>query len=171
MKVSVFVFVICVFTLTACSRPPRVGKNTIDPLPTIENKQPDDIQIEDENTGNVRTIFENVDGLNPVFFDYDKADIRTDQVKVLQANARYLQNVSAQRIQIQGHCDERGTEEYNLALGDRRARAVKEYLAGLGISNERLSTISYGEAAPFENEHNESAWSKNRRAQFLTEYQ
>ena len=77
-----------------------------------------------------------------------------------------MRNVSAHRIQIQGHCDERGTEEYNLELGDRRARAVKEYLSSLGISDKRLITISFGEAMPFETEHDETAWSKNRRAHF-----
>ena len=107
--------------------------------------------------------------LRPVFFDYDKSDIRSDQMEVLQRDAQILRQIS-NKVQIQGHCDERGTEEYNLALGDRRARMVREYLTSLGIDAEKLDAISYGESSPFAKEHNEDAWSENRRAHFIEEH-
>jgi peptidoglycan-associated lipoprotein len=161
----------CIFTFAACKhRPPN--DNIIDPLERDENvKIPDEIKPPEDDEEDPKLVLESVEDLNPIFFDYDRADIRYDQIGILQANARYLRDVSAEKVQIQGHCDERGTEEYNLALGDRRARAVKEYLTALGIPNEKLSTISYGEATPFESGHNEASWSKNRRAHFLEENQ
>jgi peptidoglycan-associated lipoprotein len=153
--------------LVACKHRPT-GEQLIDPKERIEDyKIPDEIKAPKDDEAESGLILESVEGLNPIFFDYDRADIRYDQIGILQANARYLRDTSSEKIQIQGHCDERGTEEYNLALGDRRARTVKEYLTALGIPNEKLSTISYGEATPFEVGHNEAAWSKNRRAQFL----
>ena len=82
---------------------------------------------------------------------------------------RFLRQIS-NKVQIQGHCDERGTEEYNLALGDRRARMVREYLSSLGIDAEKLDAISYGESRPFATEHNEDAWSEYRRAHFIEEH-
>jgi len=105
--------------------------------------------------------------LKDIQFDYDRYDLRTDARDILKANAEWLKkNVSA-RVEIEGHCDERGTNEYNLALGAKRAQAAKDYLATLGISGERLSTISYGEEIPACKEQSESCWSKNRRARFV----
>ncbi len=174
MKVSVSILVLlCLSTLIACkSRPPEIGEAILTPIQEKPNNSNDKDTFKKDESGGLATeeIVDSNPGysgnLTPVFFDYDRAEIRSDQIEVLQTNAQYLHNVSAQRIQIQGHCDERGTEEYNLALGDRRARAVKEYLSSLGISDERLVTISFGEAMPFETEHQEAAWSKNRRAHF-----
>jgi peptidoglycan-associated lipoprotein len=128
---------------------------------TIENKKGDS----DLQDG---MLTENLSQLRPVFFDYDKSDIRSDQMEVLQRDAQILRQIS-NKVQIQGHCDERGTEEYNLALGDRRARMVREYLTSLGIEGEKLDAISYGESRPFAKEHNEGAWSENRRAHFISE--
>ncbi len=113
-------------------------------------------------------LTDNLSQLRPVFFDYDKSDIRSDQMEVLQRDAQILSQIN-NKVQIQGHCDERGTEEYNLALGDRRARMVREYLTSLGIHAEKLDTISYGESRPFAKEHNEDAWSENRRAHLINE--
>jgi peptidoglycan-associated lipoprotein len=115
------------------------------------------------------TLNQDLSQLNPVFFDYDKSDIRADQMEVLQRDAQILRQIN-NKVQIQGHCDERGTEEYNLALGDRRARMVREYLNSLGIDGARLDTISYGESRPFATQHNEDAWSENRRAHFVEEH-
>jgi peptidoglycan-associated lipoprotein len=112
------------------------------------------------------TLNQDLSRLRPVFFDYDKSDIRADQMVVLQKDAEILRQMS-NKVQIQGHCDERGTEEYNLALGDRRARMVSEYLNSFGIDAARLNTISFGESRPFATEHNEDAWSENRRAHFV----
>lgn len=165
MKVSVLIL-LCTIVLTGCSRPPKVGKTIIDPVPQEPKITDTDIDEKIESGPYSDDIRSDAGHLTPVFFDYDRSEIRPDQIEVLQSNAQYLRYVSGQRVRIQGHCDERGTEEYNLALGDRRARAVRDYLSSLGISNERLTTISYGEAMPFETEHNETAWSKNRRAHF-----
>jgi peptidoglycan-associated lipoprotein len=104
--------------------------------------------------------------LRDVYFDFDRYDIRPDQRPTLEANGRWLMSNKGYPILIEGHCDERGTEEYNLALGDRRATATRDYLVTLGVSPDRLSTISYGEAYPVDPGHNESAWGKNRRARF-----
>lgn len=105
-------------------------------------------------------------GLKAVYFDYDSSSVRADQVSVLQANANLLKQAPNAYIQIAGHCDERGTQEYNLALGERRALSVREYLVKLGISGDRIVTISYGEESPADSGHSESAWSMNRRAEF-----
>ena len=105
--------------------------------------------------------------LKPIFFDFDKFDIRPGDVEILKGNADLLKKFSNVKIQIEGHCDERGTEEYNLALGERRASSTKKYLLSLGIVGDRVSTISYGETKPFDSGHQEEAWSKNRRAHFV----
>ncbi len=102
-----------------------------------------------------------------IFFDYDQYDIRLDARSVLQANARALAERSGLRFRIEGHCDERGSEKYNLALGDRRANAARDFLIGQGVSADRIETISYGKERPFCSESNEDCWQKNRRAHFV----
>jgi len=104
--------------------------------------------------------------LQMVHFDFDKYDIREDAKPVLAANAAWLKKWTSVKILIEGHCDERGTEEYNLALGEKRAKAVFDYLVSLGISSDRMRIISYGKSQPLDPGHNEEAWAKNRRAQF-----
>jgi len=104
--------------------------------------------------------------LKPAFFDFDRYDLRPDARQTLQENAAWLKANPMAKALIEGHCDERGTDEYNLALGDRRALAAKKYLVNLGIASARLSTLSYGEAKPFEPGHDEAAWAQNRRAHF-----
>jgi peptidoglycan-associated lipoprotein len=105
--------------------------------------------------------------LEPVFFRYDAWQIESDQISVLQSNAKQISRIAMKNLLIEGHCDERGTEEYNLALGERRAKAAKDYLVELGVDPVHIRTISYGESRPFEKGHNEAAWSSNRRAQFV----
>jgi peptidoglycan-associated lipoprotein len=104
-----------------------------------------------------------------VFFDYDRHDIREDAQATLQGDARALSDPERTRLRftIEGHCDERGSEKYNLALGDRRANAAKEYLTRQGISADRIDTISYGKERPFCTESNENCWQLNRRAHFV----
>lgn len=102
--------------------------------------------------------------LKDIHFDFDKYDIRPGDAAILKENAEILKKYPKVKIQIEGHCDERGTNEYNLALGERRANSTKNYLISLGISSERISTISYGEEKPLDPGHNEEAWAKNRRA-------
>jgi len=102
-----------------------------------------------------------------IHFDFDKYDLRTDARTILDRKASFLNQSSSVRAQIEGHCDERGTNEYNMALGERRANAAKQYLTTAGISAGRLSTISYGEERPLDPGHNEAAWARNRRAHFV----
>ena len=98
-----------------------------------------------------------------VFFEYDKSDLTDTARATLQKQAAWLQRFGAVTLSIEGHCDERGTREYNLALGARRAQAVKDYLASLGVSAARLDTISYGKERPVCVESNEACWAQNRR--------
>lgn len=102
-----------------------------------------------------------------IHFDFDKYDIRLGNAEILKANAAVLTKNPNVKIQIEGHCDERGTTEYNLALGERRANSTKNYLLSLGISAARISTISYGKERPSDPGHNEEAWAKNRRSHFI----
>jgi peptidoglycan-associated lipoprotein len=104
--------------------------------------------------------------LNDIYFDYDQSLLRGDAIATLSSNGKALEDDPAMRVTLEGHCDERGTVEYNLALGDRRARAAREFLTKLGIDGSRLSTVSYGEERPFASGHDESAWRQNRRVHF-----
>jgi peptidoglycan-associated lipoprotein len=105
--------------------------------------------------------------LKPVFFLYDSDELDEASRKTLDANAQILKEYRAWVLTVEGHCDERGTPEYNLSLGDRRAQAAKNYLLSLGIGAERLKTVSYGKEFPFNPGHDEGAWQQNRRAQFM----
>jgi len=105
--------------------------------------------------------------LKDIRFNYDKYDIDREDEGILKENAAFLKKNPKMKIQIEGHCDERGTTEYNLALGERRANSAKKYLVSLGITSGRISTISYGKERPLDRGHNEQAWAKNRRAHFI----
>jgi len=102
--------------------------------------------------------------LKDVHFAFDKYDLDASAQAVLGQNAKWLQDNSKSRVEIEGHCDERGTREYNMALGSKRARAVADYLRSLGIAEDRMSTVSYGKELPLDPGHQEMAWAKNRRA-------
>jgi peptidoglycan-associated lipoprotein len=129
--------------------PPEVNPTTR----PYDNLAPDDI--------NKQSI------LKPVFFAYDSDEIDEAARKTLEANAQILKDYRTWVLTVEGHCDERGTPEYNLSLGDRRALAAKNYLQTLGINADRLKTVSYGKEFPFNPGHDESAWTLNRRAQFM----
>jgi len=105
--------------------------------------------------------------LKDIHFDFDKYDIRPQDSAFLKENAALLMKYPTVKIQIEGHCDERGTIEYNLALGERRANSCKNYLVSLGIAANRISTISYGKERPPDPGHNEEAWAKSRRAHLV----
>jgi peptidoglycan-associated lipoprotein len=107
--------------------------------------------------------------LADVFFDYDKYELRSDAQATLTENGKQLVATAGAAITIEGHCDERGTVDYNLALGDSRARAAKDFLVSYGVDGARIQTISYGENRPFAMGHDESSWSQNRRAHFVVE--
>jgi len=110
--------------------------------------------------------FRETDNLKDIHFDFDKYDIRPGDAKILDTNAAWLKT-NTDLVLIEGHCDERGTNEYNLALGERRAKATMNYLVGQGVQANRITIISYGEERPSCTEHNEGCWAKNRRSHFL----
>lgn len=114
-----------------------------------------------------RAATKTTSALRTVFFTYDNADLSEENRAVLDGDAAWLQANPNYQIQIEGHCDERGSVEYNMNLGDRRAKTVKAYLMSKGVPGGRLHTISYGEERPLEPAHTEDAWAKNRRVQFL----
>ncbi len=105
--------------------------------------------------------------LGPVFFPLDSFEVSADGRAILQASAQLLREQPTWQVTIEGHCDERGTAEYNLSLGERRAVAAKTYLVSLGVAAARLRTVSYGKEFPFDPGHDEGAWTKNRRAHFV----
>lgn len=143
---------------------PQINSGKLEVEDTNSGLEPIKLVDEDLNAGSFRSTV-----LNPVFFQYDDSKIGGDQVPVLLNNAKTVEDSAIADLLIEGHCDERGTEEYNLALGDRRAKAAKDYLVSLGIDGKRIRTISYGENHPFEIGHDESAWKLNRRAQFVSQ--
>ena len=106
-------------------------------------------------------------GLKTVHFEYDSSTLTQDSRKQLSENAEWIKNNGKSTVQIEGHCDSRGSVEYNLALGERRAKAVKNYLVSLGIDSKRLTIISYGEEKPIATGDSEDAYAKNRRANFV----
>jgi peptidoglycan-associated lipoprotein len=105
--------------------------------------------------------------LSDIHFDYDDFTIRPQDGEVLRSNARWLSDHGNTRVQVEGHTDERGSEEYNLALGAKRAQAAKDYLTTLGVASDRISTISYGKELPVCTEQNEDCWAQNRRDHFV----
>ena len=118
-------------------------------------------EIEDKAAARHR--FENKD----IHFEFDKASLLPEAQEILKEKAQWLQKNAGVSAIIEGHCDERGTNEYNIALGDRRAESAKKFLINLGIAGSRLEAISYGEEKPVDPGHNENAWAKNRRAHFV----
>jgi peptidoglycan-associated lipoprotein len=102
-----------------------------------------------------------------VFFDYDRSEIRDDAAAVLRRKVAILRASPQVRIRIEGHCDERGSTEYNLALGNRRAESIRQFLAGFGLSADRFEIVSFGEGRPLAQGSNEEAWARNRRGQFV----
>ena len=105
--------------------------------------------------------------LKPVFFDYDSSELTREGQVILDANSAILKRYPTWTVSLEGHCDERGTAEYNLALGERRAVAARAYLVSLGLPADRLRTVSYGKEFPFDPGHDDGAWSKNRRVHFV----
>ena len=107
------------------------------------------------------------DGMLPVYFDFDSSDIRNDQISRIEVNGDFIKNNAKYNIRIEGNCDPRGTKEYNMALGERRALSAKKYLVNLGVSEDRLATISYGEERILLHGQDELSWAQNRRADFV----
>jgi peptidoglycan-associated lipoprotein len=148
-----------VLALAGCTSKPKPAPEAPPPPPPSSS-----VQSQVESTvvpGSVQDFRVNVG--DTVHFDYDKYAITSEDRDILQRQAAWLQKYQQVRVSIEGHCDERGTREFNLALGARRANAVKEYLVSLGVSSARMGTISYGKERPICTESNESCWSSNRR--------
>jgi peptidoglycan-associated lipoprotein len=142
---------------TATPPEPVAEPTGVPPEPRVE----DPLKVSDIDKINQNSPFQ------PVFFIYDSSEIDAAGQQILNANATVLKKYPEWVITIEGHADERGTAEYNLALGNRRATAARTYLISLGIPADRLRTVSYGKEFPFDPTHTESAWSKNRRAHFV----
>ena len=154
-------------TSTADARPPVSSK----PAETEVAPPPSTAPRPGDVTGDV--LRQDVTELNKkgyltdAYFDYDQSDLREDARSSLAANAEWLKRYPPVQILVEGHADERGTAAYNLALGDKRANAVKEYLTSLGIDGSRMRTVSYGKERPFCTESTESCWQQNRRGHFV----
>lgn len=134
--------------------PPQTTTSTPTPTPTPMGPQ----------VGSQAHFEQAVNGQNVVYFDTDMYDIDSEAQSRLESQAAYLRQYPNIRVTVEGHTDERGTREYNLALGERRADAAKNYLVGLGIAGNRITTVSYGKERPVALASNESAWAQNRRA-------
>lgn len=117
------------------------------------------------STGEIPKVSEG--SFETVYFDFDRYNLRPDALETIGRNLQVLKQNQNMKILIEGHCDERGTNEYNMALGTRRANSCKSYFIANGIDASRISLISYGEERPVDPSHNEAAWTKNRRAEFL----
>jgi peptidoglycan-associated lipoprotein len=149
-------------TAAGTAKPPAPPQPVAEPVPVPPEPVPEDTvgskSLDDLNRDSP---------LKPVFFELDSSDLSSDAQGTLQANAGVLKQYASWQITIEGHCDERGSAEYNLALGERRALAARDYLVSLGIGATRVRTVSYGKEFPFDPGHDEGAWSKNRRAHFV----
>lgn len=161
------VVLVFVVALSACGSSQDTDIVT-DPEPQVE-AEPETETMDDTQEGDgsgMEVEPEPIPQLEPVFFDYDKSTLGADAKRALQKNADQLKSASSVSVTIEGHCDERGTNAYNLALGEKRAKAAMQYLKSLGVSTS-MRTVSYGEERPFASGSNESAWAKNRRAHFV----
>ena len=159
-KASVLLAGILVLLLFSfCAKKPKVQP---EPKPPTTQEQPTTPETPKEEKRMVTQ-----EDLQPIYFDFDKYNLRSGDREILNLNAMVLKENPTVRIRIEGNCDERGTVEYNLALGERRASSARDYLINLGIDSNRISIISYGKERPKYPGQNEGAWSKNRRDDFV----
>jgi len=150
LVLSLFIF--------GCAKKPVVKP----PEPVPEVVQPAETPSEPE----IRyPDWQNIAEVKTIYFDFDSSEIKPEARKILENNAQFLVKSTEVVVLVEGHCDERGTIEYNLGLGQRRAKAVRDYYIALGVSADRIGTISYGKEKPVDPGHNEEAWAKNRRAE------
>jgi peptidoglycan-associated lipoprotein len=148
--------------MTETARPPAPPPPVSEPAPVPP------MPVTDDAVGSKSLDDINRDSpLKPLFYGLDQSEVDAPGQQVLQANADVLKKYSSWQVTVEGHCDERGTAEYNLALGERRAVAARNYLVSLGIAADRIKTVSYGKEFPFDPAHTEAAWAKNRRAHFV----
>lgn len=147
---------------SSATRPPAPPE----PVPQPATVPPEPVREDTISSASLDDLNRN-SPLQPVFFELDSSDISPAGQATLNANAALLKRYPAWNVTIEGHCDERGTAEYNLALGERRSVAARAYLVSLGIAADRLRTVSYGKEFPFDPGHDEAAYAKNRRAHFV----
>jgi peptidoglycan-associated lipoprotein len=135
----------------------------------VEQQKPEEVEpaLSDEEPSLRGKEYKKVPQLETIYFDYDDAALKPEARTSLSKNAKWLKENPSVEVIVEGHCDERGTTDYNMALGDRRAKSVRSYLMKLGVKGNHIATISYGEEKPVDLGHNENAWSKNRRAEIL----
>lgn len=150
-----------VFLLTSCAskKPSNSADSAMDA--NDANKAGLNLELNGDSDSNT------AGGLKTVYFKVDSSTIGEESKTILKNNAAFLASNAAVTVQVEGHCDERGSRQYNLALGERRARAVRDYLKALGVASDRISVISYGNEKPTAEGHDESAWSQNRRGNFV----
>lgn len=155
--------------VSACSKKGNVQEEDINPENVPLQTQEDEVTIDSEEFANEPTIRGNkvnsVAELAIIFFGFDSSNITGAELGTLKSNVAYLKNNPNVNVVIEGHCDERGTTEYNLALGQKRALKVKEYYVQMGIAPARIATVSYGEEMPLDKRSNEAGWARNRRAE------
>lgn len=168
-KASILAFsLLVVVALASCTKPKKAdGEGGAEGSGvTSESAQP---QLADKDIGLDAQGSDsgNISGLSTVFFDYDKAALTSAAKAALKGNAEWIKSNPKYTIQIEGHTDSRGSTEYNLSLGERRAKSVRNYLEGLGVDGKRLTVLSYGEEKPLAQGDSETAYSKNRRANFV----
>ncbi len=144
--------ILLVLTMAACSKTSKSGSGMAEDSGLGE--------------GNIPVASEGSSDLPDIHFEFDSAALSSRAQSLLSSNGKWLMNNTGKKIVLEGHCDERGTREYNMALGERRARAAYDYLRSLGVASQQLSTISYGEELPLDTASTETAWSKNRRVHF-----
>ena len=161
---SFIVILFCVVLIAGCAKEPVVERLDTDVLNEVVQKE----QTSQNVDGAVISDNTTVTGveLERVYFSFDQHTLTDKTQKVLAANAIILESSPALKVRIEGHCDSHGSDEYNLALGERRTHAVKNYLVSLGVAPDRLETISYGEELPADSAMTEIAWAMNRRAEF-----
>lgn len=163
--VLVFLMGLCL-TISACSKKGNVQEEDINPE-NVSTQQ--EVTIDSEEFANEPTIrgsqVSSVADLAIIFFGFDSSNITGAELGTLKSNVVYLKNNPSINVVVEGHCDERGTTEYNLALGQKRALKVKEYYVQMGIAPARIATVSYGEEMPLDKRNNEAGWARNRRAE------
>ncbi|MEW5804590.1 MAG: peptidoglycan-associated lipoprotein Pal [bacterium] len=150
------------------TQPAEPKEEPVEVTPQAETKESDlDQSFTKNEYPGIEGEFLESSKLQDVHFAFDRSDLSAESCKVLKENADLLKQYPQANVQIEGHCDERGSTSYNLALGERRAVSVRDYLVSLGVQSARLSTISYGEEMPIDSGHDEEAWAKNRRAHMI----
>jgi len=183
---SVVLLCLALTFMWGCAKPiQQSGVSTWAPVETVEEpsekdikagaeEMPSEIDVAEIDSTVTKKSYQGIEGefletplLKDCHFEFDRYDLTVEARGILADNARVLKKIPNSRIQVEGHCDERGTKEYNLALGERRATSVKNYLVSLGVSSNNISTISYGEEMPVDPRNTEDAWAKNRRSHII----